>query len=71
MNDTNTTTTGGFKTLQQLEKEHILRAMELVGGKKAEAAKLLGITVKSVYNKLHKYEAETSQTTEVGLTEEE
>lgn len=68
MSDTNT---GEFKTLRQVEKEHFLRALELAKGKKAEAAKLLGITVKSVYNKLEKYQLEQSQATEVGFTEEE
>lgn len=46
-----------FKTLEQVEKEHILKALEVAGGSKAKAASLLGVSVKTVYNKLAVYGA--------------
>lgn len=45
-------------TLYEAEKELILRALEFVGGNKIEAAKLLGVTTRTIYNKLKEYEKE-------------
>ena len=42
-------------TLDELEKQHICRALEHLGGNKTQTAKMLGITVKTLYNKLHCY----------------
>ena len=41
--------------LQAIEKETICRALQKVGGNKAEAAKLLGINTTTVYRKIAKY----------------
>ncbi|MGB0452703.1 MAG: sigma 54-interacting transcriptional regulator [Bacteriovoracaceae bacterium] len=42
-------------TLDELEKKHICRTLDHLGGNKTKTAKMLGITVKTLYNKLHSY----------------
>ncbi|WP_051273209.1 sigma-54-dependent transcriptional regulator [Desulfotruncus alcoholivorax] len=42
-------------TLDELEKNHILNVIQKTGGNKSKAAAILGISVKTLYNKLHRY----------------
>ena len=41
--------------LAEIEKGHILRALAYNHGNKTKTAESLGITIKTLYNKLHKY----------------
>ena len=43
-------------TLQRVEKEALQRALEKTGGNKTEAARRLGISIRSLYYKLAKYD---------------
>ncbi|MCU4137666.1 MAG: DNA-binding transcriptional response regulator [Thermodesulfobacteria bacterium] len=47
-----------IKPLSELEKEAIFKALELCKGNKTRAAELLGITVRTLRNKLKQYEKE-------------
>ena len=42
-------------TLDELERRHIRRVLEVTGGNRPKAAKILGINVSTVYRKLEKY----------------
>lgn len=42
-------------TLDEVEKNHILRTLTFQGGNKTKTAQSLGITIKTLYNKLHRY----------------
>ncbi len=42
-------------SLEDLEKHHILRCLTHMDGNKTKAAQSLGITLKTLYNKLHRY----------------
>ena len=41
-----------FQTLQEIEREHILKVLDYVNGHKANAAKILGIGRKTLYRKI-------------------
>lgn len=41
--------------LEKVVRNHILRVMDLAEGDKTKAAKMMGISVKTVYNKLEQY----------------
>jgi two-component system response regulator HydG len=45
------------RTLEEVEIEHIVRVLESVGGNKSRAAKVLGIDVKTLREKLKRREA--------------
>ncbi|MHC4392644.1 MAG: sigma-54-dependent transcriptional regulator [Planctomycetota bacterium] len=42
-------------TLEEVERAHILRALDEAGGNKTRAARALGISVRSLYRKLERY----------------
>lgn len=42
-------------TLHELERRYILKALNYFDGNKTQAAHALGITIKTLYNKLHEY----------------
>ncbi len=48
-------TTNGWKTLEQLEREHILRVLEAYKGDEARAAEVLGVHRKTIQRKLREY----------------
>jgi DNA-binding NtrC family response regulator len=52
---------GSTKTLHDIEMEHILRTLEKNGGNKPTTAKELGISLKTLYNKLNRWEEEKRQ----------
>jgi len=52
---------GTVKTLHDIEMEHILRTLEKNGGNKPTTAKELGISLKTLYNKLNRWEEEKRQ----------
>lgn len=45
----------GWQTLKELEKGHIARVLLSMNGKREEAAKLLGITRRTLYDKIKRY----------------
>jgi DNA-binding NtrC family response regulator len=46
----------GYPAMRLVERDYFFTVLDSVGGNKAKAAKILGITTKSVYNKLAAYE---------------
>jgi DNA-binding NtrC family response regulator len=44
-----------FMTLAEVERKHIEKALVVFKGNKTHAAKALGISLKTLYNKLHTY----------------
>lgn len=49
-------------TLEVLERQYLNMVLEHTGGSKPAAAKILGVSVKTIYNKLDAYKASTDQT---------
>lgn len=49
-------------TLKELEKEHILRTLDQYNNNRTRAAKALGITVRTLRNKLKEYQQKTGNT---------
>jgi DNA-binding NtrC family response regulator len=45
----------GLATLEDLEKQHILRVLQETGGNRKKAARILGINTATVYRKIEKY----------------
>ncbi|MDA8226505.1 MAG: sigma-54 dependent transcriptional regulator, partial [Desulfitobacterium hafniense] len=49
---------GSYPTLEEVEKRHILTTLKRVKGNKAQAANLLGISVRNLYRKIQSYGVE-------------
>jgi DNA-binding NtrC family response regulator len=47
--------TEAIKPLKAIEQAYILQVLEVFDGNKTATAKALGITIKTLYNKLHRY----------------
>ena len=47
-------------TLEELERQHILRVLDETGGNRERAAAILGISARTLYRKLREYETNTS-----------
>lgn len=47
-----------FKTLSQVTRAYILVVLRATGGHKTNAARILGITPKTIYNKLKQWAEE-------------
>ena len=56
----------GLPSLDEMEKQHILRALDRTSGNRTQAASLLKISIRTLRNKLHQYKIEG----ENGVTEE-
>jgi DNA-binding NtrC family response regulator len=54
---------GVFRTLEEVEAEHVLRVLEGVGGNKAKAARVLGISKPRLYRILEKHGPELRRRT--------
>ena len=54
----------GLPTLQQVEQRYLTLVLQKTGGNKVQAAKMLGVSVKTIYNKLNSYAAPASAITE-------
>ena len=51
-------------TLDEMERQHILRVLEETGGNRERAAAILGISARTLYRKLREYETHTRRTEE-------
>jgi len=51
-------------TLQEVERQYLNLVLSKTSGNKPQAAKILGVSVKTVYNKLDEYKAKEAPTTE-------
>jgi len=49
----------GIKPLDLVEREHIMRALEETRGNRTQAAIMLGISIRTLRNKLNEYKMET------------
>ncbi len=54
---TSLTELGADMTLHEMEKRMVLHTLKHFEGNKTQTAEALGITIKTLYNKLHEYDA--------------
>ncbi|MCX6112950.1 MAG: hypothetical protein NTY22_06710 [Proteobacteria bacterium] len=55
---TSTTNNAFPQKLSDIEREHILNTLQYFNGNKSKTSTALGVTLKTLYNKLNKYEHE-------------
>ena len=60
----------GLVTLEDLEKQHILRVLQETGGNRKKAAVILGINTATVYRKIEKYRVSDKRFRDDELPEE-
>lgn len=61
--ETVTLDVSGFPTMEELERQYLNLVLEKNGGNKVQTAKILGFSVKTIYNKLDAYKSnETAET---------
>jgi len=51
-------------SLEEVEKELFNRTIAFTGGNKTRAAEILGVSLKTLYNKLHSYDGKSGRETE-------
>jgi DNA-binding NtrC family response regulator len=54
-----TNPTGAFLTMSEMEKQHVLAALERSKGNRTQAAKMLDISIRTLRNKLHEYNVQS------------
>jgi DNA-binding NtrC family response regulator len=54
-----TSASGAFLTMAEMEKCHVLAALERSKGNRTQAAKMLDISIRTLRNKLHEYKVES------------
>ena len=59
---------GGFPTLAEIEKQHILAALHQCNGNRTHAAKLLDVSIRTLRNKLHEYNGSAAKFSEPTMT---
>lgn len=59
-----------MSTLAEVEKEHILQVLKAVDGNKSQASRVLGVSIKTLYNKLHEYGQMPAKTYDYSKIEE-
>ncbi len=59
--DTNLGSDETLVPLEEVEKRHILRVLQVVGGHRTQAAKILGLDRKTLYRKLERFEPQEVQ----------
>lgn len=56
-----------FLTLNEVKKNYVLKVLNHTEGNKAKAAKILGLSIKTIYNLLEKYSREEIVAAKAGL----
>ena len=52
-------------TLEELEKRHILNILDITGGNRPKAARILGVNISTVYRKIEKYNLDHRNESEI------